>query len=160
MQNNHAKNLRKGRVSSPGNVYLITTVTHQRHPIFTDLTLARTAIGAIYHHDQQGTITTLSYVLMPNHLHWLFQLHDGSLAELVRRFKGYSSLQINRQRDSSGSVWQPAYHDHAIREDEDVRNAARYLVANPLRAGLVGKIGDYPHWDAIWLDGGDNWGGL
>ncbi|MBB5859537.1 hypothetical protein GGR69_001194 [Xanthomonas arboricola] len=28
---------------------------------------------------------------------------------------------------------------------------ARYLIANPLRAGLVARVGDYPFWDAIWL---------
>jgi hypothetical protein len=28
---------------------------------------------------------------------------------------------------------------------------ARYVVANPVRAGLVQRVGQYPHWDAIWL---------
>ena len=28
---------------------------------------------------------------------------------------------------------------------------ARYVVANPLRAGLVEKLGDYPLWDAVWV---------
>ena len=28
---------------------------------------------------------------------------------------------------------------------------ARYIVANPLRAGLVWDIGSYPHWDCIWM---------
>ncbi|MFV3290267.1 transposase, partial [Pseudomonas sp. NY11955] len=28
---------------------------------------------------------------------------------------------------------------------------ARYIVANPIRAGLVSRVGDYPHWDAVWL---------
>jgi hypothetical protein len=32
-----------------------------------------------------------------------------------------------------------------------VLNAARYIVANPLRAGLTRRLGDYPLWDAIWL---------
>jgi len=48
-------------------------------------------------------------------------------------------------------VWQPGFHDHALRKEEDVRAVARYVVANPLRAGLVQRIGDYPHWNAIWL---------
>ena len=42
-------------------------------------------------------------------------------------------------------------YDHALRADEDVLAAARYIVANPLRAGLVGSIRDYPFWDAVWL---------
>jgi putative transposase len=32
-----------------------------------------------------------------------------------------------------------------------MRAIARYVVANPLRAGLAGTIGDYPYWDAVWL---------
>ena len=48
-------------------------------------------------------------------------------------------------------VWQRGFYDHAIRREENLRNVARYIVANPLRAGLVQQIGDYPLWDAIWL---------
>jgi putative transposase len=29
---------------------------------------------------------------------------------------------------------------------------ARYIVANPLRAGLVNRVEDYSHWDSIWLE--------
>ncbi|MFM2004374.1 MAG: hypothetical protein RLZZ09_29 [Pseudomonadota bacterium] len=32
-----------------------------------------------------------------------------------------------------------------------MQGIARYNVVNPLRAGLVDRIGDYPHWDAAWL---------
>lgn len=53
-----------------------------------------------------------------------------------------------------GTCWQPAFHDHALRKDEDRINVARYIVANPLRAGLVERLGDYPHWDSIWLMSG------
>ncbi|MFV3292807.1 transposase, partial [Pseudomonas sp. NY11955] len=28
---------------------------------------------------------------------------------------------------------------------------ARYIIANPIRAGLVSRVGDYSHWDAVWL---------
>jgi hypothetical protein len=46
------------------------------------------------------------------------------------------------------------FHDHALHRDEDLKNLGLYVVANPLRAGLVKSLGDYPHWDAIWLRGG------
>jgi len=36
-------------------------------------------------------------------------------------------------------------------KSEDLMKVARYIVANPLRAGLAGHLADYPHWDAIWL---------
>jgi hypothetical protein len=38
-----------------------------------------------------------------------------------------------------------------VRSDEDVQAIARYIVANPIRAGLVKRVGDYPFWNAIWL---------
>ena len=43
------------------------------------------------------------------------------------------------------------YYDHAIRKEEDIKGLAHYIIANPLRAGLVTNINDYPHWDAVWM---------
>jgi putative transposase len=48
-------------------------------------------------------------------------------------------------------LWQPGYFDRALRKEDDRLAVARYLVANPLRAGIVQRIGDYPHWDSVWL---------
>jgi len=48
-------------------------------------------------------------------------------------------------------VWQRGFHDHAVRREEDLQALARYVVANPVRAGLVQRTGLYPHWDAIWV---------
>jgi REP element-mobilizing transposase RayT len=154
MKGKHNEFLRKGRYSTTGHIYLITTVTHQRKPLFTQLHLARTVVKAIYHQDTGRALATLAYVLMPDHLHWLFQLRCDSLNGVMRDFKGFTSRRINQQLGTRGKVWQAAYHDHALRDEEDVRRIARYIVANPLRAGLVERVEDYPHWDAIWLGGG------
>jgi REP element-mobilizing transposase RayT len=83
---------------------------------------------------------------MPDHLHWLLVLGEGeSLSQVVRRVKAVSSKRLGR------AVWQKGFHDHALRREQDVRTVACYVVANPLRAGLVQRLGDYPHWDAMWL---------
>ena len=44
---------------------------------------------------------------------------------------------------------------HASAREAALRliDVARYVIANPKRAGLVERVGDYPYWDAIWLDG-------
>jgi REP element-mobilizing transposase RayT len=108
-----------------------------------------------FQHDG-GRARSLAYVLMPDHLHWLVVLAEGSdLGGLMESVKGFTARRINELRGtSSESVWQPGFHDRALRKEDDVRTAARYLVANPLRAGLVQEIGDYPHWDAQWLEPG------
>jgi REP element-mobilizing transposase RayT len=93
---------------------------------------------------------------MPDHLHWMIQLNDSwPLRKVVKTLKARSARTINHQLGQRGSLWQRAYYDRAIRKHEDVRKIARYIVANPLRAGLVGDIGSYPHWDCIWMRAGD-----
>ena len=93
----------------------------------------------------------MAWVVMPDHLHWLFQLKEGTLARTIGSTKSRSALAINRATNNQGALWQSGYHDRAVRDGEDLRNIARYIVANPLRAGLVNNIGDYPLWDASWL---------
>lgn len=138
--------LRKGRVSLHGTVYHITTVTRNRAPYFAALDDGRKLVRELMALQAGGRCETLCYVVMPDHLHWLMLLRNGTLTDAVRLLKGRSARAIGHQ------VWQPNYFDHAVRNDEDLRTMARYIVANPLRAGLVERIGDYPLWDAIWLD--------
>ncbi|PKO62234.1 MAG: transposase [Betaproteobacteria bacterium HGW-Betaproteobacteria-18] len=141
-----------GRYSSPGQVYFVTTVTVGRAPIFDDFKSARCVIREMQQAHTSGRVNSLAWVLMPDHLHWLFQLGDVDvLAQVMQSFKGRSARALNAMNLGKRSVWQNGYHDHALRKEEDVRGVARYLAANPLRAGLVAQIGDYSHWDAAWL---------
>ena len=143
--------LRRGRHSQRGNLYLLTTATSDRHSVFSDFALGRLVVAELKSAQLDGWVQSLAWVLMPDHLHWLIELGDSSLDELMRRVKTNSARVINHQRSSSGPLWQAGYHDRALRQEEDVQAVARYVAANPLRAGLVARLGDYPLWDAIWL---------
>jgi putative transposase len=145
----HAKNLRTGRFSQPGRIYLITFVTVSREHLFCDLRTARLVITTLM---KSKAAETLCFVVMPDHVHWLMQLRPhGELSSAVKTVKSSSSRKINHHLARRGSVWQRGYHDHALRREENTREAARYIVSNPLRAGLVKSLAQYPHWDAIWL---------
>ncbi|NOQ90256.1 MAG: transposase [Gammaproteobacteria bacterium] len=145
--------LRKGRISIPEQIYLITTVTQNRQPIFTDFHCARTVIHSLKHTEQLHRATSLSFIVMPDHLHWLLSLQDKyTLPQVISNIKRRSAYRINQHLNKTGSpVWQHGFHDYALREEDEIKDVARYIVANPLRAGLVDKIGDYPFWDAVWL---------
>jgi len=143
--------LRTGRHSEIGRIYLLTTVVKEREPIFRNWQLGRLLVSGMRDEALTGQIQSLAWVIMPDHLHWLVELNAGKLDALMRRVKSRSALALNRQTGRTGPLWQPGYHDHAVRQEEDLRAVARYVVANPLRAGLVKQIGDYPLWDAVWL---------
>ncbi|POF42859.1 transposase [Pseudomonas laurylsulfativorans] len=143
--------LRRGRYSEPGRGYLITTVVHQRRRMFADWRLGRLLVEKFRRAHDQKWINSMAWVIMPDHFHWLIQLEQQTLAKLMQAIKSRSTLTINRAINERGAFWQTGYHDRAIRDGEDLLPFARYIVANPLRAGLVDKIGDYPLWDACWL---------
>lgn len=149
--NFHTKDLRKGRHSEPAHTYLVTAITAQRKPIFATFDLARLLIAELRAAETSGSIQSLAWVVMPDHMHWLITLQSGDLSSLMRGVKGRSAISINRALAQQGSIWQKEFHDHALRKEEDLHAIARYIVANPLRAGLVERIGDYPLWDAVWL---------
>jgi len=143
--------LLKGRCSEPNRAYFITVVTHNREPFFNNLYSARDLVNSIRGIHDNGSVVSLSWVIMPDHLHWLVQLTDKNLPFVLNQLKGSSSRKINIRLKRTGALWQKSYYDRAIRDNQDIKEVARYIVANPLRSGLVESIGDYPHWDAVWI---------
>ncbi|MDO6693217.1 transposase [Aliiglaciecola sp. 3_MG-2023] len=146
------KTLTKGRRSIIGQVYLITACTKHREPLFIQFTLARIVVACMKKSQQRGKIQFLSWVIMPDHVHFLMSLEgDSSLSEVIGYIKGTTSHQICKRLNRKGGIWQAGFHDHAIRKEENIIEAARYIVANPLRAGIVKSLKQYPHWDSIYL---------
>ena len=144
--------LRKGRHSSPGSEHFITTVVANRQKIFTDLSLAREFILLLRDLEKPLHCGWRAWVLMPDHFHGLLQLEGQTrLAHIMQTIKGKSARLINQRLERNGPLWQPGFYDHALRDDEDRISIARYIVANPLRAGLADAVGAYPHWDCEWL---------
>lgn len=140
------KQLRIGRVSLPNQIYLVSMVTKSRVKTFTQHESAVVAARCLYDKTITRYADTLAFVVMPDHIHWLVQLKDLMLLSgTVRLYKAKVSLLLGQR------IWQHGFHDHALRAEEDIVGVARYIVANPLRAGLCDKIVNYPYWNAKWL---------
>jgi putative transposase len=132
---------------------MVTTVTETRVPLFQDIFVGRIVVREMMRLENEGRVNSLAFVLMSDHLHWLLVLgEDEDLSRVMASFKGRSAREVNKRLDRRGHVWQRAFYDHAIRKDEDMRKLARYIVANPIRAGIVNRVGDYPLWDAVCLN--------
>jgi putative transposase len=148
----HGSDLRKGRVSQQGRAYHLRASLAGNRPLFTDVQLGREVVRAMRALHERAAVDSLAFVVMPTHLHWLIVLTGGlGLDQLMQSVKGAAARRINQRLGRTGVLWQDGYFDHALRHDEDLRAVARYIVANPLRAGLVRHLGDYPLWDAKWL---------
>ena len=148
----HARDLRRGRISQTNAIYSITTVTFERQRIFADFNAARLLIQTLRQSQLEQQSETIGFVVMPDHLHWVFRLNQNiQLGRLMMIIKGRSARNINLLRANTAPVWQSGYYDHCLRSDEDLQQNMRYIIANPLRAGIVSSLKLYPHWDCIYL---------
>ncbi|MDH5822397.1 transposase [Luteimonas sp. RD2P54] len=144
--------LRAGRVSMRGQAHHVTFTTHGRDPLFQAFPAACAAAAALNDPALTPGASVLAWVVMPDHVHCLLRLDEAfPLAAMLRTLKSGSARRINRATGRTGRVWGRAYHDHALRKEEDLRSLARYIVGNPIRAGLARRPADYPFWNAVWL---------
>lgn len=67
-----------------------------------------------------------------------------TLATVMHSLKSYSASNLARI-GIEVPIWQPGYHDHALRDDEDYGARVRYTLENPVRAGLVERPEAYPY---------------
>lgn len=144
--------LRKGRSSESGRAYLITFTTYGRLGLFRDFARAAITCRAISGSLSSDEATLVCWVLMPDHFHAVLRLTgQACLSRCVQKLKGRSSMVCRKTMRRPAPVWARAFHDHAVRDDEDLATLARYVVANPVRAGLVDNVLEYSWWDAEWM---------
>jgi REP element-mobilizing transposase RayT len=94
---------------------------------------------------------------MPDHLHLLL---EGRFTTSDFR----STMTLLRQRTAIAfhkyhrlTPWQHGYYERVLRADEETEIVAGYIVANPVRAGLVNRIEDYPFsfcWQPVRFESG------
>jgi REP element-mobilizing transposase RayT len=143
----HSASLRKGRFSEPGNFYFLTTTVAGRRPLFYGDLHARIVLDAIGWLDANQRFIVDAAVVMPDHLHLVGQLRRFSLGRAMHTLKSYSAHRLV-DAGVPPPVWQDGYHDHALRRGEDYRSRVRYVLENPVRAGLVERVEDYRY---LWL---------
>ena len=144
--------LRRGRVSIPGQTYLLTLTTHLRTQIFKESVTAALMAKSLHGLKIWEHTELLAWTLMPDHLHLLITLsHAETLQGVVQKVKSNTARELKSNDFSLGQVWGSAFHDRALRRDEDTRAVARYVVLIPVRAGLAARVGDYPYWNAVWI---------
>lgn len=93
----------------------------------------------------------LSYCIMPNHVHLLIDTTGNScpLSETLRLIKGSTARECNQILGQSGAFWYPESYDHVVRDDRELERIIRYILANPVKAGLVQE---WRAWKFTYID--------
>jgi len=142
--------LRKGRTSIKNQHYLLTTAVHKRKPVLNHPEAAQIILSSLHWLESQKRIMLDAAVIMPDLLHFVGALRQDSLGRLMHSLKSYTAKKINALLNRQGTFWQPQYHDHALRKDEDLNEVVLYTLNNPVRAKLVDDFHKYPYWYCRW----------
>jgi putative transposase len=115
--------------------YALTTATHQRRALFVRTANADLLMQTLFRYRDQGRYQLHGFAIMPDHVHVLLTpAHDQTIERCAQCIKGGFSFQVRQL--FKGEVWQPGFHEHRIRDEEDFRNQLGYIAANPERRGL------------------------
>lgn len=84
-----------------------------------------------------------SYCVMPNHVHLVFKLlrnkeeTDYPVTKILQSLKRFTAKKANKILNRTGQFWQHESFDRVIRDAEELESTIRYVLNNPVKAGLV-----------------------
>ena len=126
------------------NRYFLTVCARSRARVFVDPGVGeRVAQQFLRTADDHG-FDVVAYCVMPDHFHALVAGTEGQAAftRFVRMWKQVTGYWWKRQGHAM-ALWQEGYYETILRDDDPTAGVVRYIVGNPLRAGLVRDIHDY-----------------
>ncbi len=92
-----------------------------------------------------------AWVIMPNHVHAIFQLRTA-IPAVMRWLKGRTGRVANRILGRTGTpFWQDESFDHWIRSAEELQLLIEYVEDNPVKSGLVQAKDQWRWSSAGWL---------
>jgi putative transposase len=124
--------------------YFLTICTHRREPRFTRPDVVASAMLQFRRTAAVEGFTFPAYCWMPDHLHLLVEgtAPPSDLKRFTKLAKQRSGAVYKRR--NAAPLWQEGYYDRVLRNDDDMNAIARYILENPVRAGLAASPGDYP----------------
>ena len=124
--------------------YSLTFCTAHRQSFFTTHAAVGLAVEQIARAADEQLFAVIVYCFMPDHVHLLVegQSADSDGKKFIARAKQYSGFHYKKEHGSN--LWQRYGFEHTLRDDELTLAVAKYILENPVRAGLVNRVEDYP----------------
>lgn len=129
--------------SVPGNIVHVIIGMNDKKPYFNNQEYAEAITRLIINTSKEKSVNLYAYCVMPDHIHILTEASEHcSIIDYVRLIKGRFAThcrkvgwKVNLQR---------SFYDHLLRKEEDIEITSRYIIGNPVRAGIESSFGVYP----------------
>lgn len=145
------------RAQLKGGTYFFTLTSFKRRPILTDEHFRFALRQAILRVKTTMPFESIAWVLLPDHLHTIWQLPEGDTNFSTRWSMIKRSVtqqckdllprpqNLSRQTRREGTLWQRRFWEHLIRDELDLQRHIDYIHYNPVKHGYVSKVTDWPY---------------
>jgi REP element-mobilizing transposase RayT len=131
------------RIQFPGALYHVTSRGDGREVIYRDDRDRTAFLAVLAHARERFNWVCHGYCLMTNHYHLLVETPDANLALGMRQLNGMYTQRFNQRHARVGHVFQGRYHAVLVQKESHLLEVARYIVLNPVRAGLTRSPHDW-----------------
>ncbi|NNE64893.1 MAG: transposase [Gammaproteobacteria bacterium] len=131
------------RIEYPGAVYHITSRGNRQEDIYFDDEDRNAFLNILANVCDRYNWVCHSYCLMSNHYHLLIETPEANLSMGMRQLNGVYTQSFNRNHHRVGHTFQGRYKAILVQKDSYLLELSRYIVLNPVRAGMVRSVKDW-----------------
>ena len=131
------------RLEFVGALHHVTSRGNERGAVFLDDPDRALFVDVLSSVVEKYKWTCHAYCLMDNHYHLLVETPFANLAVGMRQLNGVFTQKYNRKHERTGHLFEGRYKAILVKKESHLLQTARYIVLNPVRAGIVGDPGDW-----------------
>jgi len=132
------------RIELAGGLYHVTSRGNRRESIYFEDDDRAYWVALLGHVCERFNWRCHAYCLMDNHYHILIETAEGNLAKGMRQLNGVYTQYVNRTYQRVGHVFQGRYKGILVEKESYLLELSRYIVLNPVRAGVVNDVEAWP----------------
>jgi REP element-mobilizing transposase RayT len=135
---------RAWRIEFEGACYHLLSRGNERRDIFLSDDDQRLFLDTLGECCERFELELFAYVLMSNHYHLLLRTRRANLSRAMQWLSGTYTRRFNNRHGRSGHLFQGRFKSILVENDAYVMQLSCYIHRNPLRAGIVERLADYP----------------
>jgi REP element-mobilizing transposase RayT len=101
-------------------------------------------LDSLFEQHKAGRIDLYAACVMPDHVHMLMAPVEKDVVEFANSWKSWTT-RLSWRLGNRNALWQPGMWDRTIRDERDFNEVVEYIVANPMKSGLVESEQEWPH---------------
>jgi putative transposase len=139
------RNASSASILNPSRTFFATTKTSMGRRLLQSERNAQLLIDVLRSLVAERKFELHDFVIMPDHLHLLFTVHDEmTIEKAMQLVKGRFSHRLSHEFGYKGEVWQRGFTEEQVMNRESFEKHREYVAQNPVKAGIVASADEFP----------------